>query len=160
HAWHSGSARCKSPVSIPLPSARTGSFLMLPPTTSPVSFTTVAIFAAFMARRRLMIRAHPPCAGGKGYRGREATLHTLAEMMAWMDYYVKTAGPRQQPQRRATTGELVLSAECVWISGAPGVRPSRKMEGEDVAAVFSLPFFNLSNTPKAGLRARPSPLGQ
>ena len=39
-----------------------------------------------------------------GYRARENTLHTLAEMINWMDRYVKHAGPRQAPQRTATTG--------------------------------------------------------
>jgi dipeptidyl aminopeptidase/acylaminoacyl peptidase len=39
-----------------------------------------------------------------GYRARENTLHTLAEMINWMDRYVKHAGPRQPaPQRTATT---------------------------------------------------------
>lgn len=38
------------------------------------------------------------------YRARENTLHTLAEMVRWMDRHVKNAGPRQQPQRTATTG--------------------------------------------------------
>jgi len=38
------------------------------------------------------------------YRARENTLHTLAEMVRWMDRYVKNAGPRQQPQRTATSG--------------------------------------------------------
>ncbi|HEX6751404.1 MAG TPA: prolyl oligopeptidase family serine peptidase [Longimicrobium sp.] len=38
-----------------------------------------------------------------GYRGREATLHTLAEMVRWMDRYVKNAGPRQPQQRSAST---------------------------------------------------------
>lgn len=38
-----------------------------------------------------------------GYRARENTLHTLAEMINWMDRYVKRAGPRQPaPQRTAT----------------------------------------------------------
>jgi dipeptidyl aminopeptidase/acylaminoacyl peptidase len=37
-----------------------------------------------------------------GYRARENTLHTLAEMINWMDRYVKHAGPRQpQPARTA-----------------------------------------------------------
>jgi dipeptidyl aminopeptidase/acylaminoacyl peptidase len=30
-----------------------------------------------------------------GYIGRESTLHTLAEMINWMDKYVKNAGPRE-----------------------------------------------------------------
>jgi dipeptidyl aminopeptidase/acylaminoacyl peptidase len=30
-----------------------------------------------------------------GYTGRESTLHTLAEMINWMDKYVKHAGPRE-----------------------------------------------------------------
>ncbi|MEK6322029.1 MAG: prolyl oligopeptidase family serine peptidase [Acidobacteriota bacterium] len=30
-----------------------------------------------------------------GYTGRESTLHTLAEMLNWMDKYVKNAGPRE-----------------------------------------------------------------
>ncbi|MEK6407697.1 MAG: prolyl oligopeptidase family serine peptidase [Acidobacteriota bacterium] len=30
-----------------------------------------------------------------GYTGRESTLHTLAEMINWMDKYVKNAGPRE-----------------------------------------------------------------
>ncbi|HEX8906723.1 MAG TPA: prolyl oligopeptidase family serine peptidase, partial [Longimicrobiaceae bacterium] len=38
-----------------------------------------------------------------GYRGRETTLHVLAEMVNWMDRYVKHAGPRQAPQRSAAT---------------------------------------------------------
>ena len=38
-----------------------------------------------------------------GYRARENTLHTLAEMINWMDRYVKHAGPRTQPQRTAAT---------------------------------------------------------
>jgi dipeptidyl aminopeptidase/acylaminoacyl peptidase len=29
-----------------------------------------------------------------GYIGRESVLHTLAEMINWMDKYVKNAGPR------------------------------------------------------------------
>jgi dipeptidyl aminopeptidase/acylaminoacyl peptidase len=29
-----------------------------------------------------------------GYRGRESVMHTLAEMVGWMDRYVKRAGPR------------------------------------------------------------------
>jgi len=33
-----------------------------------------------------------------GYRARESTLHTLAEMVSWMDRYVKNAGPRQPAQ--------------------------------------------------------------
>ena len=40
-----------------------------------------------------------------GYRARESTLHTLAEMVTWLDKYVKNAGPRQQqPARTAGTG--------------------------------------------------------
>jgi dipeptidyl aminopeptidase/acylaminoacyl peptidase len=39
-----------------------------------------------------------------GYRARENTLHTLAEMINWMDRYVKRAGPRQAPARTAATG--------------------------------------------------------
>jgi dipeptidyl aminopeptidase/acylaminoacyl peptidase len=38
-----------------------------------------------------------------GYRGRETTLHVLAEMVNWMDHYVKNAPPRTQPQRTAAT---------------------------------------------------------
>jgi dipeptidyl aminopeptidase/acylaminoacyl peptidase len=39
-----------------------------------------------------------------GYRARENTLHTLAEMINWMDRYVKHAGPRQPaPARTAAT---------------------------------------------------------
>ncbi|HEX8694738.1 MAG TPA: prolyl oligopeptidase family serine peptidase [Longimicrobium sp.] len=39
-----------------------------------------------------------------GYRARESTLHTLAEMVRWMDRYVKNAGPRQQqPAQPATS---------------------------------------------------------
>jgi dipeptidyl aminopeptidase/acylaminoacyl peptidase len=38
-----------------------------------------------------------------GYSGRESTLHVLAEMVNWMDRYVKHAPPRTQPQRTATT---------------------------------------------------------
>jgi hypothetical protein len=30
-----------------------------------------------------------------GYRARESTLHTLAEMVAWLDRYVKNAPPRE-----------------------------------------------------------------
>ncbi|HEU0016579.1 MAG TPA: prolyl oligopeptidase family serine peptidase, partial [Longimicrobium sp.] len=37
-----------------------------------------------------------------GYRARESVLHTLAEMVAWMDKHVKNAGPRAQQQRTAT----------------------------------------------------------
>jgi dipeptidyl aminopeptidase/acylaminoacyl peptidase len=29
-----------------------------------------------------------------GYTGRESVLHTLAEMVNWMDKYVKNAGPK------------------------------------------------------------------
>ncbi|MFL5386485.1 MAG: S9 family peptidase [Longimicrobiaceae bacterium] len=39
-----------------------------------------------------------------GYRARENTLHTLAEMINWMDRYVKRAGPRTPPTRSAATG--------------------------------------------------------
>lgn len=39
-----------------------------------------------------------------GYRARENTLHTLAEMINWMDRYVKHAPPRTPPTRTATTG--------------------------------------------------------
>lgn len=35
------------------------------------------------------------------YRGRETTLHVLAEMVNWMDRYVKHAPPRTQTQRAA-----------------------------------------------------------
>ncbi|HEX2204545.1 MAG TPA: prolyl oligopeptidase family serine peptidase, partial [Longimicrobium sp.] len=38
-----------------------------------------------------------------GYRARESTLHTLAEMVAWMDRHVKNAGPRQPAPPQATT---------------------------------------------------------
>ena len=38
-----------------------------------------------------------------GYRARENTLHTLAEMINWMDRYVKRAGPRTPPTRSAAT---------------------------------------------------------
>jgi len=38
------------------------------------------------------------------YRARENTLHTLAEMVRWMDRYVKNAPPRPSQQRTATTG--------------------------------------------------------
>jgi dipeptidyl aminopeptidase/acylaminoacyl peptidase len=39
-----------------------------------------------------------------GYRARENTLHTLAEMINWMDRYVKHAPPRTPPTRSAATG--------------------------------------------------------
>jgi dipeptidyl aminopeptidase/acylaminoacyl peptidase len=31
-----------------------------------------------------------------GYTGRESVMHTLAEMINWMDKYVKNAGPRNE----------------------------------------------------------------
>ncbi|HSU14499.1 prolyl oligopeptidase family serine peptidase [Longimicrobium sp.] len=37
-----------------------------------------------------------------GYRGRETTLHVLAEMVNWLDRYVKNAPPRTQQQRTAS----------------------------------------------------------
>ena len=36
-----------------------------------------------------------------GYIGRESTLHTLAEMINWMDKYVKNAGPRDNAAARS-----------------------------------------------------------
>jgi dipeptidyl aminopeptidase/acylaminoacyl peptidase len=36
-----------------------------------------------------------------GYIGRESTLHTIAEMINWMDKYVKNAGPRDSAARAA-----------------------------------------------------------
>ncbi|HET7232419.1 MAG TPA: prolyl oligopeptidase family serine peptidase [Longimicrobium sp.] len=38
------------------------------------------------------------------YRARENTLHTLAEMVRWMDRYVKNAGARQAQRTATTTG--------------------------------------------------------
>ncbi len=38
-----------------------------------------------------------------GYRGRESVMHTLAEMIRWMDRYVKNAGPRTPAAQPATT---------------------------------------------------------
>jgi dipeptidyl aminopeptidase/acylaminoacyl peptidase len=39
-----------------------------------------------------------------GYRGRETSLHVLAEMVNWMDRYVKHAPPRTDAQRSASAG--------------------------------------------------------
>lgn len=38
-----------------------------------------------------------------GYSGRESVMHTLAEMVAWMDRYVKNAPPRQPKPATAAT---------------------------------------------------------
>ncbi|HEX5724841.1 MAG TPA: prolyl oligopeptidase family serine peptidase [Longimicrobiaceae bacterium] len=39
-----------------------------------------------------------------GYRARESTLHTLWEMVTWMDRYVKNAPPRSQSQPQRAAG--------------------------------------------------------
>jgi len=38
-----------------------------------------------------------------GYQGRESVMHTLAEMIRWMDRYVKNAGPRAPAAQPAAT---------------------------------------------------------
>jgi dipeptidyl aminopeptidase/acylaminoacyl peptidase len=46
-----------------------------------------------------------------GYRARESVMHTLAEMVSWMDRYVKHAPPRQQAPGRAASAAAAGAAQ-------------------------------------------------
>ncbi len=62
-----------------------------------------------------------------GYRARESNLHTLAEMVAWLDKYVKNAGPRApSPAAPRTTsapaGAQPSGAATTTAAAAPATR--------------------------------------
>ncbi len=67
-----------------------------------------------------------------GYAGRESVLHTVAEMLNWMDKYVKRAGPREST---AAVSKLV-PIESSMAAGRAGVSHSGRCSLQNYGVEF------------------------